>query len=302
VAEEIREDLDENDAIVDIDYWSRSRLWKDDPLGQTITGSIENVMRFSLDDLKRWFDEKYVAQNMVVCISGATSAQQLETAKEFFKNIPSGKRAENVTTPTLSNLPKSLHISKPGSQTQLRIAFHAPGLLDEDCVATEILMRTLDDGMSTPLHRRIFEDLGLAYNINADIEAYKDVGAVNIDATCSHENVEAVSKEILQIILNLRDSDLPKDAIIKAKSRAIWNLRDFQDSPGGMSSWYGEQELFRDVKTLEEEAIEIEAIEQLQLTRVARRIFTPSNLLVTTVGVQNKEQQQKLKDIMSSFV
>ena len=302
ILEEIREDLDQHGNPVDIDFLSRRRLWPDHPLGQCITGPVENAMRFDTDDLDRFFKKHYVSGNTIVCISGAINPDRIgETVERAFCEMYPGSRVEAPSTPRISTQSSTLHVDKPGSQTRLRAAFHAPGATSPDSVATDIMLRMIDDGMSTPLHHRIFESRGLAYDVGASVEQYPDVGAINFDAACSHENVADILTEVLQIVSNLRDHPVTQADLDKARERAVWDLKDFQDSPSAMNGWYGEQELFRKARTIEDEAKKISAITIEDIAIVAGRIFRGSGLHVTTVGIQDDAQRNRVETLARSF-
>jgi predicted Zn-dependent peptidase len=302
ILEEIREDLDQNGNPVDIDFLSRRRLWPDHPLGQCITGPVENAMRFDIGDLGRCFEKHYVSGNTVVCISGAIDPDRIgETVERAFHELYQGSRLGAPPTPRLSTHSSTLHVNKPGSQTQLRVAFHAPGATAPDSTASDVMLRMIDDGMSTPLHHRIFETRGLAYDVCASCEQYLDVGAINFDAASSHENVADILTEVLQIVSDLRDRPIVQADLDKARERAVWDLKDFQDSPSAMNGWYGELELLGKIETIEEQAEKISAITLEDIAAVARRIFIGSGLHVTTVGIQDDAQRNRVEMLARSF-
>lgn len=296
ILEEIREDLGEDGSPVDIDFLSRRRLWPANPLGQSITGPVENALRFTIDDLRRAFDDAYLASNAIVCVSGGFDRDGVARAVDrSFGDMRRGEASRTWPEVSPGRGATAFHAHKPGSQTQLRVAFHAPGLFDADSTAADILLRLLDDGMSTPLHRRVFETKGLAYNVGADLEAYTDVGALNVDATCSHENVIPVLDEVLSIAADLRDRPIPEADLDKARSRAVWGLEDYQDSPDAMNGWYGEQELFREAPAIEAEAEACEAITEADVRRAAGKIFKKGAFHVTTVGVLDDRQRAAIE-------
>ncbi len=73
--EELLDDLDDEGRDVDVDNFARRRLFGSHPLGQSITGPIDNVMGFSVDDLRRHHQAHYTAKNSALAIasSGARS-------------------------------------------------------------------------------------------------------------------------------------------------------------------------------------------------------------------------------------
>ena len=295
IAEEIREELDEHEKSIDIDYLSRRRLWPRDPLGQSITGPLENALQFTKDDCERHRANCYVGNNAVVCLSGAYDENEIgPVVEEAFSGLEPGTKQCISQAPTPGRGPTTFYHHRPGSQTHLRLAFHAPGAKDPDDIPLAILLGVLDDGMSTRLHKRIFEELGLAYNIGADLEIYPDTGAINIDATASHGKIAEISRQILDITSDLKNNLVTEEEIRKAQKREIWALRSFLDDTHSMSTWYGEQELHWQPQPLAERIDAISKITRQDVMRVATRIFCLDNLHVTLVGVQDDKQLARL--------
>ena len=303
IAEEIREDLDENLKPIDIDFLSRARLWPTHPLGQSVIGPLDNILKFTKSDIRRHFEKSYVANNAVVCISGAFDSRTLSSVvDEAFSAIRAGGPIPLTSPPERSTGPTVLHSHHPGSQTQVRVAFHAPGDDDPDNPALMILLSVLDDGMSTRLHRRIFDELGLAYNVSAGVDSYHDAAAFNIDASTSHENVVEIVSRILQLIEELRENPASPQELQKAKRRAAWAMEEILDDPHDISGWYGEQDLYRRPSTLAERTRELIAVELEDLERVARRVFDARNLHITTVGVLDDRARGELEAFASRFM
>jgi predicted Zn-dependent peptidase len=301
IAEEIREDLDERGRVVDIDALSRARMWPGHGLGRPVTGPAENVTRFGRADLERWLAERYSARNAVVCVTGGIEAGPVMDAVErAFAAMREGAPQRAEPPPAGSSGPSAVHVDKPGSQTAIRIAFKTPGLCDPDVSAAELLLRLLDDGMSTPLHRRVFEDCGLAYNVGADLELYADTGALNVDALCSHDSVVPLAEEVLAILGALRDARVSGDDLDKAKRRAVWGLERHQDDADAMNEWYGEQELIARPRRLEDEARAVLALDPADVSRAAARIIRRDDLHITTVGVLGDRQRSALERLARS--
>ncbi len=302
IIEEIREDLDEQDNPIDIDFLARAKLWPDNPLGQAVTGPLTNAMRFTSDDVLRHFETHYTAANTVVCLSGAFDPQQLGPAAEHaFSRLPHGVAPLPIPSPSLGRGPTVSYAHRPGSQTNVQLSFHAPGSEDADWIAAAILLRVLDDGMSTRLHRRIFDELGLAYNVGADLEGYHDVGALALQATATHENIVTITEQLLDLVRELRDEPITDDERAKAVHRASWALETFLDDPHAMSGWFGEQTLYHPPVSLEERSRQIAGLAKTDLERVAQRIFTRENLHLTAVGVVSDADRDALERLVRRF-
>ncbi|MCP4606793.1 MAG: insulinase family protein [Proteobacteria bacterium] len=302
IAEEIREDLDEQGNPIDVDFLSRRRLWPGHPLGQSVTGPLSNILRFTIEDIHRHMSTHYVAENAVVCLSGAFDADTIPAIiEQEFSKIPRGSQLTSVLPLKFGLGPTTSHTHRPGSQTHTRIAFHAPHGNHPDRIALAILLGILDDGMSTRLHRRIFDELGLAYNVGADAELYAGAGALNIDSTATHCNVAEIVKQIGLLLDELKNKPIAEDELKKAKQREVWGLNTFLDDPHAMSGWYGEQELHWSPMPLDERIIKVDAIMASDIARVAGSMFTRENLHITTVGVLGDTMQKEIEQLMHRY-
>ena len=77
--------------------------------------------------------------------------------------------------------PRFSFVENTSSQTELRVAFRALSERDPREPAVEMLMRVLDDGMSTRLYERICDRLGLCYARLGDVRgAYEDDGVLDV--------------------------------------------------------------------------------------------------------------------------
>ena len=305
IAEEILEEFDEKGQCIDVDSLGRQRVWYRSPLGAPITGALENVMHISGEALNDWFNDCYVAANMIVCVSGNIADPEFRTHLRAVWGTVRNGSPQMVRTYSPADAKNAAthfaYVHKPGSQTQLRLTFRTPGLLHPDYPAVELLLRLMDDGMSTPLHRIIFENLALAYNIGAELEAYEDTGVLNIDAQASHENIVPIVTEALQIIADLHNGKIDAGDLEKAKNRTIWDLEAMQDFPGALNAWYGEQELYRESLSPEAAAKRVEKFCATDITSMARHIFQRDNFFITVVGNQSQSQQTKLKNAVMTF-
>ena len=212
--------------------------------------------------------------------------------------MPSGKKTEIPRfTPRSGQTGLSCfnHIKKPGTQTQLRTAFRTEGLLSPSFTELEIMLRLLDDGMSAPLHRRIFEDKGLAYNIGAELEIYTDTGVLNIDATASHSNIDAILKETGAIIDDLLSGKLINDHLERVKKRAVFDTEAMVDYPEIMNNWFGTSELYGIAKSIEEECCKIESVTREDVAKVSKATFTSDRMQITTVGTLEADQQSQIE-------
>lgn len=302
ILEELSADLDDEGNLICIDSLSRLALFPEHPLGFPIIGNEQNVKRFSRRDVEAHFKKYYNAKNMVLCAAGPVAHEDLvDAAKLYLSSLTPGELIPTATPTDLPGGPRFFFTENPGSQTQVSLSFRTVGDLHPDYVALQLIWRVLDDGMGARLHRRIYDDLGLAYEISAGLDPFADVGLFDIDATVRHENAPSLLSEVLRLLAELRDVPISPRELEKAKRRFALDTRATLDSPEGMAGWFGGSELFQPPESFETRIEKINALRAQDLQEIARRVFSPQNLHVYAVGDLSEEIQLACQTTIASW-
>jgi predicted Zn-dependent peptidase len=302
VLEEMLEDVDQRGRMVNLDDLARLAVWPDHPLGWPITGPTENVERFTRGDLKRHFKKFYGARNMVLCVSGALSHEALfPRIAKAMAGLASGGEAKVKPPVEKQRAAKFQYIEEDGPQTSLQLLFRALPELDPEYPALMMLARLVDDGMSTRLHRRLVDELGLAYYVSSSLEPFVDAGLFEIDATAQHESVPKLARESLELVARLRDAAPADDELGKAQRRYRWDLERSFDDADSMAGWFGGTELFHPPLGYEQKVERVERVTAADVQRVAQRIFRHERLVATCVGSLSRKLERDVKRIVEAW-
>jgi predicted Zn-dependent peptidase len=302
VREEMLEDLDDDGRLVNIDDIARQAVWPDHPLGYRITGPVENVERFTLDDVQRHFARFYGARNMVLCVSGAVEHDAVVTEVErALGALAPGRELTLRAPPDDQHEARFVYVENEGSQTSAQLLFRALPELEPDYPSLMALARIVDDGMSTRLHRRLCDELGLAYYVSGSLEPFVDTGLFEIDATCGHANLPALVAESLALAARLRDEPPSADELEKAKRRYRWDLETSFDDPDAMAGWWGGTELFYGPASFEEKLARVGRVTPESVRQVAERVFRPERLTVACVGLLGRRAVDKVRKVVKAF-
>jgi predicted Zn-dependent peptidase len=302
ILEEVAEDLDEDGRLVNIDDIARAAVFPDHPLGYRITGPSENVERFELADVRRHFGRCYGAENMVVCVSGAVRHDEVFPLLEAaLSGLPSGSELELSTPTDGQRAPQFLYVRHRGPQTHAQLIFRGLPESDPDYPSLLALGRIVDDGMSTRLHRRLCDELGLAYYVSGSLEHFFDTGLFEIDGNAAHDNIPKMVSESLALLSRLRADPPGLDELHKAQRRYRWDLESTFDDPDAMAGWWGGSELFTPPVGFEEKVARMQAVTPEAISRVAGRIFRPERLTVACVGTLRPALESKVRDAVLSY-
>jgi predicted Zn-dependent peptidase len=302
VLEEMHEDHDDEGRLVNIDDIARLAVWPDHPLGYRITGPYENVERFDDTDVRRHFATHYGARNMVLTVSGAVMRDDIiGVLHRVFGALAPGEPLNVMPPPETQTAPRFVYVPRDGSQTNIQVLFRAFPETDPDFPALIALGRVIDDGMSTRLHRRVVDDLGLAYYTSASLEPFVDAGLYEVDGACVHSHAPALVREAIGVLARLREEPPTQDEIDKAQRRYRWDLEGSFDDPDAMAGWWGGTELFFGPQTVEAKVERVKKVTPEAVQRVAQRLIRPERLTVACVGRLTKKLEREARAIVEKF-
>ena len=191
----------------------------DNGLGQTILGSAKNIKGFNRDDIIKYMDKYYTADNVVISVAGNVDIANIEgLVKEYFADkftrLKSAKQVD--TTP---NTPEHLFKSKKIEQSHIAFAMKGLSINDEKADALAIANIVFGGGMSSRLFQKIREELGLAYSVYSYISSYKDSGVVEIYAGVNTNLRDLAVNAILEQVDVLKKDGITEKEFLRAKAQ-----------------------------------------------------------------------------------
>lgn len=302
VLEEILEDLDDEGNQVDADNISRALIYGDHPLGFTITGGEKHVKSFDQAMLRRHHALHYTAQNAVLAFSGnIDEAHAMRIAERDFGSLPRGARVPATAPGRAQGKPRLEIVDNVSSQTELRVCFRALSETDPLRPALDVLMRVIDDGMSTRLYHRICDARGLCYDISAGYDGYEDDGVIDVAAGVQHKRVATVTREILAMFEELAREGPTAEELEKARQRITWDTRAMADSAEDAAGFFASGALFDRFATPAEHVAELVRVGAEEVREAARAITQPERLDVVAVGLLEDGEDERLAEIVEGW-
>jgi predicted Zn-dependent peptidase len=302
VCEEILEDLDDEGRQVDADNLSRSLIYPTHPLGYTITGDEERVRSFDLPMLRTHHARHYNASNSVLAFSGAVDPDQaVELAETWFATLPKGEPVKTDAPIHTQKKPRLEIVENVSSQTELRVCFRAVPEASEHRPAMDMLMRILDDGMSTRLYHRICDSKGLCYDVGASFDGYEDDGILDFMAGVQHARTSVVTREIIDLLCDLAKNGPDEAEVEKAKRRNAWEMTSTFDSPEDLAGFYAGGLLFDRFETPEARLAANERVTPKILREMAEVLAQPDRLNVLAVGLLEDGEDDRLAAVVKGF-
>jgi len=303
VREEILEDLDDEGRDIDADNLARALIYGDHPLGFTITGGIEALGRFDERMLRAHHGRHYTGENAVLCVAGNLGDLDAvsRTVERCFGALPRGRRAPITPPPDSQKRARISFVENTSSQTDLRIAFRAPSERDPREPAVEMLMRVLDDGMSTRLYERICDRLGLCYDVSGMFETYEDDGVLDVAAGAAHERAFVVTREIFTLLKDVAAHGPTDEELEKARDRHAWSIEAMLDDAEAVAGFYGLAALAGIARTPADRHEELSRVTREDVRAAAEAVFRADRMSVVAVGLMEELDERKLEKLVKAF-
>ena len=302
VCEEILEDLDDEGRQIDADNISRELVYPEHPLGYTITGDEARVRSFTNEMCREHHAKHYVAKNGVLAFSGNIDGDRaVELAVRDFGALLPGEVTRGTPPEHAQKKPRLRILENVSSQTELRLCLRAMGESAKERPAIELLMRLIDDGMSTRLYHRICDDKGLCYDVSAGYDGYEDDGIIDFAAGVLHSRAAQVTGEILAMLVELAQNGPTADEMAKAKRRHAWDLGAMLDSAEETAGFFAGGLIFDRFEGIEERRVSLAAVTSEQIREVATRIAQPDRLNVVAVGLLEDGEDKRLTEVVKGW-
>ena len=173
-------------------------------LGKNVLGTRDSVNSMTPDMLRKHMDRFYSPASTVACFCGKFERDKIIALCKHYFSSPANKGAIPV-------LPKAdfcpgVHIfDKKTEQNQIVIGFSAPSLGSDSRFACQLIASMLGGSASSRLFRRLREEQGLVYSVDAC--ASSDLSAGEFPDTVTEEELDLARDHYLSgLIMSLESN------------------------------------------------------------------------------------------------
>ena len=241
VLEEIKMVEDAPDDLVH-EMFSQ-RFWAKHPLGRPILGTPETVASFSPAHLRQYFNETYVAPNLIIAAAGHLDHAELRRLVEHsFGALPVDAPPQVTQPPAVTRGLIERH--KEIEQSHLCVGTPAYPQAHIDRHSVYVLNTILGGSMSSRLFQHIREERGLVYAVFSNLTTYSDAGTITVYAGCAHDKVAEVIDLTLAELCELREQLVPADELRRAKDHLKGSLMLSLENTSSRMAHLARQELY----------------------------------------------------------
>ena len=302
IVEELR--MYEDNPTMSVDTLFGQTIFGDHPLGRDIGGTIQSVRALNRKQLFDYYKKYYNPSNMVVSIAGAIpKGKQLKKCLSYFEQYEGKTKnslKDNFQKYTWSKNPKTISDrvgvkTKKLDQAHMILGFPALKQEDKDKYIAAVMTNILGSGMKSRLFIEVRERRGLAYMIQADMEACRDVGTLQIQAGLDPSRLSEAIKVIKEQLNKIKDELVSTKELSEAKGSLIGGMSLGMEDSSAIADWYAKQFWFsKDIKDQAYIFNKIKKVTKQDVQRVARRIFIEDSMHVVVIGNRTKQQVLKI--------
>ena len=257
------------------------------PYGRPADGTPESIATITRDDLETFRKRNFARDTLRVVAVGDIDAKQLAAMLDHvFGELPA--QAQLVVVPTIE--PKSIEklqvIEMDVPQSVVQFGMTGLARKDKDFLAGFILNQILGGGgFASRLTEEVREKRGLAYSVYSYLQPFKHVSIFGGGVATKNEEV-GQSLDVIRAELKRMAEDGPTPTeVANAKSYLTGSFALRFDSNSKIANqllWMLQEEMGIDYVEKRNALVDAVTIEDLK--RVAKRLLTVDDLIVTVVG------------------
>ncbi|MBY0385845.1 insulinase family protein [bacterium] len=274
-----------------------ANFYEGHPYAVPVIGYEKNIRDVSVQRLKEFFAERYVAKNMFLVVTGQFDAQklpeQVEKSFAFVKtNLPQKPQRKNVIP---LNQKKCFVEEASFEEAVFYIAWPGIKIDHPDLAALECLLLILGQGASSRLYRTLRLEKNLVNSIGAGLWApTQNEGFLSVSGSLNVDKFEAVLEEVRIQIEKLLSDGVTAEELHKAKTNFFAEEAYSLETVGGLARKYGGNfEATGDVYYHQTFHQLLKRVDEEQILAVARKYLQSQKMLMTAMVPRDKEKIQK---------
>lgn len=273
----------------------KKQIFGEHPYGRVLEGSVNTIDRIGRADIIAFYSSYYSPNNSILSVVGDISTDELNNLIEKYLNgwkkveVPSS----DILCP-LFNKPEKKVIKINKDLTQANIVFGSAGISrnNPDYYAFFVMNYILGGGgFSSRLTQTIREDMGLAYDVDSFLSAYKEGGVFQIGVQTKNESANVVIDEILKQIKHVREEYVSENELQEAKSYLIGSFKRRLDTSRKIADFLAIAEFFNlGTDYVEKYPLYIEAITKDDILKIAQKYLSSEDFVLVVVANHNKTE------------
>jgi zinc protease len=256
------------------------------PYHWPVIGWMEDIKRFTLDDLKTYHQIYYNPVNAFLVVVGDFKKDELlRSINKAFGQIPKGtlpEQKKDKDPPQTGE--RRIYVKKEAQLPFLVIAYHIPNLTSPDSYVLEVIAEILAGGKSSRLYRDLVHDEQLLLSVDADNSLLShDPNLFTVSAEpLPGKDIAEIEKELSQEIERLKKEPVDEHELQKAKNLLEASFIYEQDSLSFQAMLLAEHEIASTWRSVDDYIPSIRRVKPDDIMRVTKTYLVQDK---RTVGI-----------------
>ena len=256
------------------------------PYHWPIIGWMEDIARFTLEDLKFYYRTYYNPINAFLVVVGDFKKEELlPRIEKAFASYPKGEapRQEKAKDPPQTG-ERKVFVKKEAQLPYLVMGYHVPNLREPDSYVLEVIATILSGGKSSRLYNSLVREKRLVLSADADHSPLsRDPSLFYLSADLlPGKEVAQVEKALYQEVERLQLEPVEDRELEKAKNQLEASFVFAQDSIFYQAMLLAQHEISMGWRAIDDYIPSIRKVSPEDIQRVAKRYLIQDN---RTVGI-----------------
>ncbi|OQX89447.1 MAG: hypothetical protein B6D65_03125 [candidate division Zixibacteria bacterium 4484_93] len=263
------------------------KLYEKNPLGDEILGKRENVEAITRENLIKFVDSHYTADNLIVAAVGDVEHNFVLSFIQRNLCLPSTGKRTRREKPDFLNIGTVFY--KPQKNQQVHIFLGAPlfAYNDKRRYAVALFNEIFGGGSTSILFQKIREEEGLAYSVYSYAEFFTDTGFFLAYAAVSPENTDRAISLILTELEAVSRKPFSADVVGIARQKIEGRLMLEMENPSFRMARLIENELMLGRRVPLSETLEMLGSTTAEdILGTAREFLSPEHLMMLVWGAK----------------
>lgn len=249
-------------------------------------GWMEDLIRFTLEDLKQYYRTYYNPGNAFLVVVGDFKKEDLlPRIEKAFGALPKGippNQKKDIDPQQIGE--RRLQVKKEAQLPYLVMGYHIPNLQSADSYVLEVIASLLSEGKSSRLYQKLVQEKQFVLEADAENSLLsRDPGLFYISANpLPGKEVGEIEKVLNQEIERLQKELVGSRELEKAKNQMESSYIFGQDSLYFQAILLARHEIALNWKAMDDYLPSIRKVTPEDIQRVARQYLIPDN---RTVGI-----------------
>lgn len=271
ILQEIGQSHDTPDDII-FDHF-QSACFPDQPIGKPILGTAKIVQDLTANDVRKYMQKHYAANQMVFASAGNIDHDWLvQMVEEHFSDL-----APECSFQRLKAHYKGGDYREKRDLEQVHLIMGFQGLQHghEDYYAQSVLATLLGGGMSSRLFQEVREKRGLVYSIYSYAASYRDTGIFGVYAGTGEKETTELMPVVCEELQNIAEAPVSAAELQRAKTQLKAGLMMSLESTSARCEQLAQQILVYGRPIPIQEVLEkIDIVDERSVMSIASKIFS----------------------------